>query len=289
MLFWAINEGLQLTRLILVLLVWVVSSHTPCAMAKILFEGYAKVMAGSEQIGFFVQRYELDDKKKQFISTYFIQLSAKGGNLQESLKALANDKFEPISYQYTSKSDAGLKTIDAKIEKNKLTALISSGGKPISQVETLPKGTFLSTFLQYMMLQKGVSAGKKFGYSAISEEDGKPFPGEATVLEEPKINGISGYKIKNVFKKSEFISFMTSKAEVLATVSQAQGISTDLVASPNGNLLGLELPQKAMKLLFGGIPLGKENILSNTVEAQWIAVESSYKADVAAPAQKSES
>lgn len=68
---------------------------------EIMFEGYYKVELEQKPIGFAIQRYEYDDKTKNFTSTYFLKVNLGGQTRQESLKAVSNDKFHPISFSYT--------------------------------------------------------------------------------------------------------------------------------------------------------------------------------------------
>src|SRR6478736_1577188 len=72
--------------------------------AAVLFEGYSKINANDAHIGYVVSRYEFDDKKKQFISTYFIKTGKGPTETTESLKAFADSELAPISYEYTSLS-----------------------------------------------------------------------------------------------------------------------------------------------------------------------------------------
>lgn len=237
------------------------SLYSHLAQADVIFEGYAKVNAGSKQIGYYIQRYEFDPKKKQFISINFIRTNPAGGDITESLKAVANDKFEPVSYQYTSKVGNNIKTIDAKFKGKTMEFVVSNGQQKNSFTRKLPDGTFLSTFLQYLMLQNGYSVGKKFVYSAISEEDGEVHSGEAYIKEEMDFLGVKGFRILNKFKGSQFISFVTPKGEVLGTVSPVQDISTELVKSPAEATTGQLVQNKTLQLLFGKVPEGKINAL----------------------------
>jgi hypothetical protein len=69
---------------------------------NILFEGYSKILLSGAHVGYTVQRFEFDPKKKQFEATYLIKTEGPGYNNMESLKAFATQELKPISYQYTS-------------------------------------------------------------------------------------------------------------------------------------------------------------------------------------------
>lgn len=250
------------------------------AQAEIMFEGYYKVMRGTSRVGFFIQRYEFDINKKQFKSTYFIQMnspdestSANPKIISESLKAIADDKFQPISYQYTVTTPQLIKTIDAKFDGVIMKALVSQRN-PESQSQSpaqtltkkVPKGTFLSTFLGYLMLQKTYSVGKKFNYPAVAEEDAESYDGEAFIKDEQTFLNKKVFRIINTFKSIQFISFVTDKGEVLGTQSPLQNISTELVPKANDATQGFVLPASTLKLLFGKVPVGTVHSLTGSSE-----------------------
>lgn len=235
------------------------------ANAEIMFEGYSAVRSGSTPIGYTILRYEFDAKKKQFTSTSFLKTNAAGNNVTESLKAVSNDKFQPISYSYTTKVGDTVKIIDAKFTNNEMNATISDG-KNIQKVKVpVKKGTFLSTFLGYLMLQNGYKVDKKFTYSAIAEEDGAAYSGEAFIKAEEDFKGQKTFRILNKFKGAEFISFVNPKGEVIGTVSPLQDISTELMATPAEATKGLVVPADALKTLFGSVPSGKTNSVASKV------------------------
>lgn len=251
-----------------------------CAHAEIMFEGYYKVMRGTSRVGFFIQRYEFDLKKKHFTSTYFIQMNSTEADptvnpktISESLKAIADDKFQPLSYQYTVTNPEMIKTIDAKFEGVIMKAFISqknpkSPTQAPAQTFTkkVPKGTFLSTFLGYLMLQKQYAVGKKFNYPAVAEEDAESYDGEAFIKDEQTFLNKKVFRILNTFKSIQFTSFVTNKGEVLGTQSPVQNISTELVPKANDATQGFVLPANTLKLLFGKVPVGTTHSLAGTSE-----------------------
>ncbi|MGE0764321.1 MAG: hypothetical protein AB7N80_13655 [Bdellovibrionales bacterium] len=236
---------------------------SPWAYAEVMFEGYSIIRSGTTPIGYTIQRYEFDAKKKQFTATSFLKTNATGGDLTESLKAVANDKFQPVSYQYVTKTGDKAKMIDAKFAKDKMTGTRTDGKTPHPISVAVKKGTFLSTFLGYLMLQNGLKAEKKFVYSAIAEEDGAAYSGEALIKNEEDYRGQKAYRVVNNFKGTEFISFVTAKGEVLGTTSPLQNISTELVANPAEATKGFILPNDTLKILFGAVPTGKVNVLAS--------------------------
>lgn len=233
--------------------------------AEVMFEGYSIVRVGSKAVGYAIQRYEFDGKKKKFIATSFLKTNEDGGNITESLKAEANDKFQPLSFQYVTKTGGGAKMIDSKFVKDNMVATVTNGQTKNTLKIPVKKGVFLSTFLGYLMLQNGYKVDKKFTYSAIAEEDGQAYTGEAAIEAEAEVKGHKVFKIKNTFKGSEFISQVTPKGEILATNSSLQGVSTELVASASEATKGFTVPSDTLKILFGTVPTGKVNVLAGKV------------------------
>ncbi len=232
------------------------------ASAQVMFEGYYRIKLSDATVGYTLQKVEFDKKKKQFISTYFLKTNPTGGDITESLKAVSNEKFQPISYQYTNKTGQTVKTIDASFNKELMSLKISDGTKVVTQTRKVPKGTFLSSVLAYVMLQNGYKVGKKFTYSAVAEEDGESFSGEAFIKEEQDYIGHGAFRILNKFKGSNFVSFVTPQGEILGTSSPIQQLSTELVASPAEATVGFVLPNQVLASLFGSVPKGVTNAIS---------------------------
>lgn len=233
---------------------------------KILFEGYYSVLANNTPVGYYIQRYELDPEKKEFIATSFLRTNAIGGNISESLKAYASETLKPIRYQYTSLQGKEAKTIDANVRKNKrgqsvLQMKTSDNGKLIVSEKPLKDGVFFSTFLIYLLLQgeKGIKPGAKYEFRAIAEEDGKVYPGEVFIKSEEIKMGVNTFKTLYTFKKTQFVNFINDVGESLISVSPALGIEARLVADPTTATANMTVNNKSLSLLFGNMPKGKEN------------------------------
>jgi hypothetical protein len=297
------------------------------ARADLLFEGYYKVISAGVPVGYYVQNYEYDAKKKQFISRYYIRTNALGGNLAESLIARADEKYFPISYQYTANADGLSKTIDATFKRagpSSRDQLRAAGSKKSQEVASkrgaqggvpedhdamvmnatmteggqrqvidrrLPKGAFLSTFLGYLMLQKGLSPNTKFDYVAIAEEDGKTYEGSALVKESVTERDFAAYRIINSFKGARFVSVITVKGEVLSTRSPLQQLATELVAVPVEATAQFPYLEQTLRLIFGRVPDGKKNALAErrlnkleSLAAPAAPAPAPAKAPVSAPA-----
>ncbi len=227
------------------------------SQASVLQEGWYKIIMGGQHIGFVVLRYEFNESKKQFVATSFTQTNQLGGNLKESLIATSAQNLDPVSYQFTSTVGQLVKTIDASFLKGVLSAKVSEGGKVESIQNKLQKGTFLSQFLIYVVLQnpKGLKVGNRFAYSAVAEEDGKAQEGEAFVSGMEKVNGVDTYKILNTFKGAKYVSYVTPKGLILLTKSPTQSLSTELTASMEDATKGLDVNKKTLTLLFKNLPV----------------------------------
>lgn len=247
----------------------IISLFSHWVRAEILFEGYSKVLSGGVHCGYIVNRYEFDEKKKQFISIYFLKTNPHCSSLTESLKAYAAADMTPISYEYTSLTGSVAKSIDATFEKDKKTkgikmiAVVKDGSNQQRIIKDLSKGTFLSTFLSYVILKSpsGLRVDTKYEYKAIAEEEADIVAGVAYVKNMDEFNGLKGFKVLNEFKKSKFTSLITEKGEVLNTKSPAQGIATELVIPPSVATNNMSVPTELLNNLFGNVPTGIKNEL----------------------------
>lgn len=234
------------------------------AYADILFEGYSKVTSEQKHIGFTISRYEFDAKKNHFISTYFTKIAVGRNEVTESLKAVADSELNPISYEYTQVAGSNTKTIDAKFNGLKFSGIITENGSTKKINKNIEKGTFLSTFLVYLMLKSktGLQSDTTYEYKAIAEEDGEIVSGKAVVGKLETFNGTSTYKILNTFKDASFVSFVSERGEVLGTQADSHGIHTQLVAKPSEATQDFKISESVMKSLFGDSPKGLTNVLS---------------------------
>ncbi len=228
--------------------------------AQVLFEGYSKVLSGGVPIGYSISRYEFDNKKKEFIATTFLKTNELGGNITESVKARANVKFQPISYSYNTAVGAKTKSIDATFKNNKMNATITDDGKVEKVSRDLPKDTILSAFVAYATLDRKENS-KPYTYPAVAEEDAVVYNFTTTKMSSEDYKGIKVSKVRSEFKNTEFVSYVTDKGEVLATKSPAQSIGTELVASPEEATKNFPVSNQTLSLLFGSVPLGKDNTL----------------------------
>jgi len=235
--------------------------HPSASRADLLFEGYSTVLLEGVHVGYIVQRFEFDNKKQEFITAYYLKTNQIGGNITESLKARSSASLKPISYQFTELVGEKAKTIDAQFNGDNMTATIQSDGRKQVVQKKIPKGAFLASFLGYVMPQgkEGIKKGVKYSYQAIAEEDAVVSSGEAYIAGEEAIHGINAFKILNTFKGVQFVSYCTFKAEVIATRSPVQKISTELVANVREATAGLTLNSSALTQLFGSVPKGTEN------------------------------
>jgi hypothetical protein len=236
----------------------------PAAHADTLFEGYNKLTLAKEHIGYIITNYSFDPKKQEFTATEYLKSAPPGNNVTESIKARADAKLKPLSFQYTSLVENQVKTIDATFKNGEMTATVKEGGKTHTVRQKLKPSSILSIFLPYVLLQgkKGLSIGVDYTYSAIAEEDATLNDGEAFIKEKQKLNGLDTFKVLNKFKGEDFFSFVTDKGEVVSTQSPTKQISTELVAESKEATGKIPVTPSTIELLFGHMPTGKENIVA---------------------------
>lgn len=241
--------------------------------AEIMFEGYYRIDLEGKHIGYTIQRYEFEPKDKSFNSISFLRAKFGDKVVQESVKAKSNNKFQPISYQYTSLVGTEMKTIDGGFKGEIMTLKIIDGKKVRNETHKIPKGTFFSGFLTYLMLQKPLNLNQAFQYSAIAEEDGASYDGKSLIESKETKPEFEVFRILNSFKGEKFISKVAVvkdtkdaaknvKGEVLSTSSPTKNLSTELVANAKLATEGQMVPNKILIDLFGNMPTGKANLLN---------------------------
>lgn len=250
---------------------------------EIMFEGYYRVELENKPIGYTILRYSYDPGPKNFEVQSFLRAKFGDKIVQESLKGISTDKFHPVSYQYTSQVGEELKMIDATFKtlkaKEVMELKINDGKKLKTETYEIPKGTFLSSFLPYMLLRQKLQLNDAFKYSAVAEEDGNSYWGKAWLLSKEAKPGYEVFTIMNKFKSEEFQSQMAVvkdpkdalkniKGEVFATNSPVKNLGTRLVASPSQATEGQIVPNKTLLTVFGTIPTGKINMVATPPDSE---------------------
>lgn len=262
------------------------------ANAEVLFEGYSKILMSGQHVGFVVQRYEFDAKKKEFKSAYYLRTTKEAGDITESLTARANAKLSPISFEFTNLTGTTGKMIDGKFKGEQMTLTIKEQGKSKTVKKKIPKDAFLSNFLAYLMLQgkQGIKSGVKYSYRAIAEEEGEVFAGEAAIVSEEVIKGQPSFKVLNNFKNAQFVSYVTHKGEILSTNMPTQQISTELVATQKEAIgaPGITFNSTVIALLFGDVPKGTMNAVAKGPAQAPTAAKAQTENPAQAPAAKAE-
>lgn len=244
------------------------------ARAETMFEGYYRINLDGKSIGYTIQRYEFEPKTKSFSCTTFLRAKFGETLVQESLKGRATDRFRPVAYQYTSLVGEQKKTIDATFNGLTMTQMVTEG-KPVGErrVFKIPEGTFLSCFLPYMLLKKKFEINKAFKYSAVAEEDGNSYWGTAGIESVETKKEFTVYQVLNKFKGEDFSSQLAVvtdpkdptrniRGEVIETSSPAKKITTRLMSTAAEATAGHLVPNKILVALFGGMPIGKLNLIA---------------------------
>lgn len=243
------------------------------AQAEILFEGYYKVSAYGQYLGYYITRYETDATKNQFKHTYFLRLTQKGVDVTESLRAVSDMKFNPISFELTSLIGKSIKMIDAKFKKEQMTGQITENGKKTKLSLNLSPDTILSSSLYYKIMAgpndkknnkniPGLQVGTKYSYPAIAEDSGQLFNCVSSVAGKMVTYGKQdAFKAVNDFAGTKYENYMTTRGEILAAYTPATGMAVDLTGTPEEATNGTPVPADALKKLFGEVPKGISNQL----------------------------
>lgn len=247
----------QTIKALILLLILIIAKTSFASTEKVIFEGYYRVLAGERHVGYVIHRYSFDEKNKRFRSTYYLRTNQLGGDITESLDAHSDDKFKPISYQFTQVIGSAIKIIDAKFTGLTMQATVSNGHSSNKISKTFPKGSFLSTFLGYLMLQKGMGTDKHYEYLGIAEEDAQTYKGNAYIRQNMvEKNGMKLFKVLNIFKNTKFSSLINESGEVFSTHSPVQKISSELVSLPAQATKNIPVSRQHLMKLFGNIPAG---------------------------------
>ncbi len=242
------------------------------------FEGYYKVILGGQHAGYVAQRFVVEDKKKQVTSTYYLYVATPTGSTTESLVAVADLNFEPISFQYSAVVDGKAKANDGTFKAKKMTGKMIDAGKTQNVTANVPTNGFLSTFLNYVILKNGLMVGKSYEFIALAEEapacfakdpNCKPkeagfIKGVAAIKSQQKVKGQDAFKVEFTYKGVSFTGLIAATGETLASISPAQDVSTELVSSKEEAVGAFAFNTKHITALFGGVPAGKKNSLFAT-------------------------
>jgi hypothetical protein len=241
---------------------------------EVMFEGYYKVKLGEAHIGYIIQRYEFDQKTKSFSSINFARYKIGNELIQSSIKAKADSKLKPVSYQYSWQSGEQIKTIDATFSGNIMKSKISNGKTLTSPVSKIPPNTILSTFLPYVLLQRKLKVSKEaLKYSAVAEEDGDSYWGKILFVAKQSKGEYVVFDVLQAFGKDKFRAKLALvpegkeedkyvRIESISSETPASKVSVDLVPTPDLATEGQTVPTKVLVELFGNVPTGKINLIS---------------------------
>jgi hypothetical protein len=248
---------------------------------EIIFEGYYRIELSGQHVGYAIQRFEYDAKSKTFEHTAFTRAKLGDKLVQDSLKAKADGKFQPVSYNYTSQANESLKALDATFKGNIMTLKTpQKGGKEIrTETHKLTEGSFLASYLLFVMLQKKLTVNTAFKYSGIAEEEGGGYWGKALIETKEQKGKLTMFRVLNSYRGEEFIVKLAAvpdpdpaqkdkyiKGEAFYTESPTSGLTLRLVAAPTEATEGQMVPNKILTSLFGGMPTGKVNMVANPLK-----------------------
>ncbi|MCB0394042.1 MAG: hypothetical protein KDD25_05755 [Bdellovibrionales bacterium] len=227
------------------------------AEVKPVVTGWHKVLVNGQHSGYLLQDYSVNTKTKQFVATNFTRIVLPGRDISRSLKAFADDKFHPISYQYIEQTNTSVRTINATFDKNVMTATVVNDGKALEpQQLKLPENTIQAIFLYLLMVtrKEGVKVGDHFAYNAMAEDTGAFHVGTADIVEMAKVEGLDAFKIVNSFNDAKTIEHITPTGQIVQTKDMESGVETRLVATQDEATGAFPVPRDALKTLFGRVP-----------------------------------
>lgn len=254
-------------RYVVLLLLLIMPLSSFAAPSNVLFEGWFQIFVGKTPIGYMTQRYEF--KNKKFYATQFLKIQSGGVTTTESLKAQCKDDFTPISFSYSSKDGPKISVINGKVRDGIMTVnKVVNGQRKDKVTKRLRKGTFLASFLTYMLLsQKGLlkNMDKKYDYYAIAEEEGVAYTGTAWVKKKESVQGKKAIKMLNMFKKEKkgkedkFFVWLTPQGQPLLLRSATQNLEVRFANSQSVATNGFEFEPNSIRSIFDGrLPLERK-------------------------------
>lgn len=118
--------------------------------AAVVFEGFYKIMNGTQHAGFIVERRESIPNGNLRLTRY---ISLKDGS-SESANLEVDSAFKPLNVYYMTKSGASTRTLRGAVSGGKFTGVETIGQGKKSLEFTVPSQTILDDFVpNYMMAQ----------------------------------------------------------------------------------------------------------------------------------------
>ena len=244
---------------------------------KLIHESYSVIRSEKAKIGFAISRYEFYPKSKRWVFISYTKTNSLGGNITEKLIAVSDKKLKPVSFSYEGSQPGEQKKLRASFKKNKMILkeeITRSQKKPQKRTltKTLPKGTFLSSFLNYMIFHsqqkkshKKIKPGFRFSYNAVAEEDGQVELGSSYIQKKEAYKNLVLFRVITDFKKSQVTSLISPQGEAVYALSPVQKISVEMVTNPSQATRGIEYNAKDIQTLFGQKPKGLKNALREQI------------------------
>lgn len=241
--------------------------------ADVIFEAYYRVMSSDIQIGYIIERIEFDKKKAELAATSYTKLKLAEIDSTESLKARAGfAKLNPISFEYTYASNNSqtkktqLKKIEAQVKKDTMIGKVSTESSERKINTKIMQNTYLSVFLPYVLInskqmREGLKPETSFNYKAIDEESGEIHDGTLMVKSTEEYQGIKVFKVLNNYNKEMYVNMMTVLGESLVTRMPKEQMQVQMVKTKDEAVKDFNFSNANISLLFGNIPVGKENSL----------------------------
>lgn len=237
------------------------------ANAEVLFEGYYKVNQFKKHIGFFISKYEIDEKSKQFKTTTFLKLGKNGVDLTESLQAVSDLDFKPVKYTYMAIDSKRSKTIDAEFKDGSMSGVITENSEKKKFNTKISKNIFLSSSLYYKMLRskEGLKTGITFNFAAIAEEQAAEVTGGLVQIDSKMVSkgALQLLKANINFLGPEYENLVSNQGQIFSAFTSATSIDVELVKSSAEATEGVKVSASTLEKLFGNVPEGKINILNS--------------------------
>lgn len=242
------------------------------AGARVLFEGYYRIVRDGNHVGYVVQRDQVDDTLKQRQFTYFLwQKDSVLGIRQLAVDAVSKVEsrsdgtvnFRPLSYAYYEwNADSNVLTKGEFAKELTLTRIDLDTGKPMGKRRLPVPDSAIFSSLATQSLAAGsvkVTEGTEKTFTGFSEENDFFSEGKLAVIHAQTEAGQKILQLKSDFADDHVELFMFADGQPLGSRAMDPEILVYLVESRSQAVGDLDLAKTNIIKVFRQIPAGDNN------------------------------
>ncbi len=242
------------------------------AHAEITFEGIFKIEKNKSHIGYAIQRVEIDDTKKRSITLYIKTM--KSGKTETTIsRSYSDEEFLPLNSLFSSDETGVHESINSAFGgPSTIVNTNFDKSKANSRKDELPapEGTFLSSFLFYIVDLTKLDIGVVKNYEAFSEEDGRYSWGKLKLVSRKSFGDKKVLQLDDFFAGESIENFVLSNGDPIGARSDFNKIVT-YITSKTEAVKDFDFPQVELTEIFKDLPEGTKNpVIQGKLDARKI-------------------